>query len=184
MIVGVSIGIAIAPADGIEPDVLMKNADLALYRAKADGGATYRYFEAEMDARMQERRVLELDLRKAIVNGEFELYYQPIIDIRSRQIISCEALVRWHHPQRGLVPPLDFISIAEETGLIVPLGRMGIARSRQASRAMADARDHRGQRFARPVQDGRTSCKPWSASSRNPAWKQAGWNWKSPSWYC
>ena len=79
----------------------MKNADLALYRAKADGGGVYRFFEAEMDARMQARRVIELDLRKAIKNGEFELLYQPIVDVKSGQITSCEALVRWHHPERG-----------------------------------------------------------------------------------
>jgi diguanylate cyclase (GGDEF)-like protein/PAS domain S-box-containing protein len=120
--VGVSVGVAMAPADGKHPDGLMKNADLALYRAKADGGGVYRYFEAEMDARMQARRLLELDLRKAIVNNEFELYYQPIINVRTGQITSCEALVRWHHPERGMIAPLDFIPLAEETGTIVPLG--------------------------------------------------------------
>ena len=102
------------------PDALMKNADLALYRAKADGRGVFRFFEIEMDARMQARRALELDLRKAIANGEFELHYQPIIDVKSGQINSCEALIRWHHPERGMVAPLEFIPVAEETGLIVP----------------------------------------------------------------
>ena len=122
VIVGASIGIAVAPGDGDKPDTLMKNADLALYRAKDDGGGAYRFFESEMDARMQARRALELDLRKALMNGEFELYYQPIVDVKSEQITSCEALIRWHHPSRGMIAPAEFISIAEETGLIVPLG--------------------------------------------------------------
>jgi diguanylate cyclase (GGDEF)-like protein len=122
VIAGMSIGIAISPDDGTDPFQLLKNADMALYRAKSDGRGVYRFFEPEMDARMQARRTLELDLRKAIAQGDFELHYQPIVDIRTRQVRGFEALVRWRHPQRGIVPPLDFIPLAEETGLIMPLG--------------------------------------------------------------
>ena len=122
VVVGTSIGIAIAPGDGTAPDQLMKNADLALYRCKADGGNIYRFFEAEMDARMQERRALELDLRKALVNKEFALDYQPIVNLKTGRVTACEALIRWHQPERGLVLPLEFIPIAEETGLIAAIG--------------------------------------------------------------
>jgi diguanylate cyclase (GGDEF)-like protein/PAS domain S-box-containing protein len=139
VVVGASVGIAIAPTDSSVPDVLMKNADLALYRAKADGGGIYRFFEVAMDARMQARRALELDLRKAIVNGEFELYYQAITDVKSGQITSCEALIRWHHPERGLVAPTEFIPVAEETGLIAPLGEWVL---RQACAAAARWPEH------------------------------------------
>jgi EAL domain-containing protein (putative c-di-GMP-specific phosphodiesterase class I) len=95
---------------------------MALYRAKAEGRGTYRFFEQKMDALMQARRVLELDLRKALINGEFELYYQPIVNLATDGISAFEALLRWNHPERGLVAPLEFISLAEETALIVPIG--------------------------------------------------------------
>jgi len=122
VVIGASLGIAIAPTDARDADQLLKNADMALYRAKADGRNTYRFFEQEMDARMQARRTLEIDLRKALVNDEFELYYQPVVTLKTGQVGSFEALLRWHHPQRGLVPPLDFIPLAEETAIIIPLG--------------------------------------------------------------
>ena len=122
IIVDISIGISVAPIDAIEPDQLLKNADMALYGAKADGRGTYRFFEPEMDARMKARRELEMDLRSALLNEEFELYYQPLVNLQSNEISAFEALLRWHHPERGLISPADFVPIAEETGLIIPLG--------------------------------------------------------------
>jgi diguanylate cyclase (GGDEF)-like protein len=122
VVIGTSIGIALAPNDGTEPDQLLRNADMALYRAKAEGRGTYHFFQPEMDAQMQERRRLELDLRKALAAEQFTLHYQPLIDIASGAVSGFEALLRWNHPERGMVPPDTFIPVAEEIGLIVPLG--------------------------------------------------------------
>jgi diguanylate cyclase (GGDEF)-like protein len=117
-----SIGIALAPNDGTDLDQLLKSADLAMYGAKADGRRTYRFFEPEMDARVKARRTLELDIRRAIADGTFELQYQPIVNFRSNEIVGCEALLRWNHPVRGMISPAEFIPIAEETGLICQIG--------------------------------------------------------------
>ena len=121
-VVGASIGIAVGPGDGVSPDKLLRNADLALYRAKADGRGTFRFFEPAMDLQMQTRRIMEQDLRKALPAGEFELYYQPVVNLASSQISGFEALIRWNHPSRGMVAPGTFIPLAEEIGFIVPLG--------------------------------------------------------------
>ena len=101
---------------------MLRNADLALYGAKGDGRRTYRFFEAGMDARAKARRSLELELRQAIADGDLEAYYQPVVNLEDGKISSCEALLRWRHPERGMISPAEFIPVAEETGLINQLG--------------------------------------------------------------
>jgi diguanylate cyclase (GGDEF)-like protein len=120
--VDISIGISIAPNDATELDELMKAADIALYEAKNTGRGTYCFYEPEMNARIQARGKLEQDLQSALANGEFELFYQPIVSLEDNKVSSFEALLRWHHPERGLVSPAEFIPVAEDTGLIIPLG--------------------------------------------------------------
>ncbi len=129
MLLGTSVGIVLAPTDGEDPDQILKNADLALYRAKAEGRGRYRFFTPEMDARMQERRTLEIDLRNALVAGEFELFYQPLVNLKSGLVTGFEALMRWFHPRRGMIPPTDFIPLAEEIGLLIPLGEWALRRA-------------------------------------------------------
>jgi EAL domain-containing protein (putative c-di-GMP-specific phosphodiesterase class I) len=106
----------------MSPEKLLRNADLALYRAKGDGRGTFRFFEPVMDLQMQTRRVMEQDLRKALPSGEFELHYQPVVNLASNEISGFEALIRWNHPTKGLISPAAFIPLAEEIGFIVPMG--------------------------------------------------------------
>jgi diguanylate cyclase (GGDEF)-like protein/PAS domain S-box-containing protein len=122
LVTDASIGIALAPQDASESDQLLKNADLALYGAKADGRRTYRFFEPSMDIRAKARLTMERDLRQTLIDGGFELHYQPLVDLGSNEVTGCEALLRWRHPERGMVSPAEFVPVAEDTGLIGPLG--------------------------------------------------------------
>ena len=122
VVVGASVGIALSPGDGTTSEELMRNADMALYRAKSDGGGVHRFFEQEMDRQAQKRRDLERDLRHAFANGEFELHYQPLVDIASDKISGFESLLRWRHPEKGMISPAEFVPVAEDIGLIVQLG--------------------------------------------------------------
>ncbi|MGY3607579.1 MULTISPECIES: putative bifunctional diguanylate cyclase/phosphodiesterase [unclassified Bradyrhizobium] len=122
VVVGASVGIALSPGDGTSSEELMRNADMALYRAKSDGGGVHRFFEHEMDRQAQKRRDLERDLRHAFANGEFELHYQPLVDIAADKISGFESLLRWRHPEKGMISPAEFVPVAEDIGLIVQLG--------------------------------------------------------------
>ena len=127
--IGASVGIAITASAGISADTLLKNADMALYRAKADGRGTFCFFREVMAQTVEARRILELDLRKALANEEFELFYQPLVNLKSGRITTCEALLRWNHPVRGTVSPIDIIPVAEDMGLIIDLGRWILRKS-------------------------------------------------------
>ena len=122
VVIGASIGIALSPGDGTTGEELLRNADMALYRAKQDGRGVHRFFEPEMDRQAQRRREMELDLRHAFVHGEFELHYQPLVDVVSSRISGFESLLRWRHPEKGMISPAEFIPVAEDIGLITSIG--------------------------------------------------------------
>lgn len=126
---GTSIGIAISGRDGFQPDMLLKNADLALYRAKSDGRGTFRFFEQEMDLKAQARRMMELALRMAIARNELEVHYQPLVDSKTSQIMGAEALLRWNMAGQGYISPSEFVPLAEDSGLISEIGRWVLAKA-------------------------------------------------------
>ena len=129
IVTGVSIGLAIVPGDGTTAAILLKNADMALHRAKQDGRGGFCFFEPEMDRRLQRRRNLELDLRRGVLAEEFVLFYQPLVNLDRNEVSGFEALLRWPHPERGMVSPSEFIPVAEEIGVIVALGEWVIRRA-------------------------------------------------------
>jgi len=136
--IGASVGIAFGQSSDNKMESILKNADLAMYRAKSGGRGTYRVFDQEMDAAAQARRTIVKDLREAIVEDNFQLFYQPLVNLQTQKVSSFEALLRWQHPERGMVSPLDFIPVAEETGLIVQIGEWALRRACSEAMGWAD----------------------------------------------
>jgi diguanylate cyclase (GGDEF)-like protein len=139
VMIGTSVGVALAPKDGVDGEMLLRNADLALYKAKQDRRGTYRLFEPDMNSHLQSRRDLEVALRSALQNGEFEVYYQPLLNLKHNEVCSFEALIRWNRPGIGMVSPAHFIPLAEETGLINQIGEWVM---REACREAVSWPDH------------------------------------------
>lgn len=137
--IGTSIGIALAPNDSVNGSELLKYADLAMYKVKAEGRNGYRFFNPELDAEARTRHALGHDLREALSRGQFELHYQPLVNLGTEEVVGFEALLRWRHPERGLVLPDEFIVHAEETGLIGPIGEWVL---REACSAACKWPDH------------------------------------------
>jgi diguanylate cyclase (GGDEF)-like protein len=138
ILIGASIGIAVAPADGRDAGTLMKNADLALYRAKGEGRGAFHFFEPDMEAAVRERRAIEVGLRLALARNELRLVYQPLLSLRENRITGFEALIRWDHPTRGTVSPEEFVPVAEETGLIIPIGEWVLRQACIAASSWSD----------------------------------------------
>jgi len=134
-----SIGVSIYPHDGRDAASLIKNADTAMYQAKENGRQTYQFFEPAMNVRAVERQVIEEGLRRALERQEFSLHYQPKVDLRTGSIVGAEALLRWTHPTRGQISPVDFIPVAEDSGLIVPIGRWVLREACRQAKAWVDA---------------------------------------------
>ncbi len=140
-----SLGITVAPEDGVAATKLMKHADLALYRAKQHGRNTYRFFIEEMNQRAAQCLQLENELRVALERDQFMLYYQPLVHLPDRRVVGLEALLRWHHPQRGILHPAQFISVAEQTGLILPLGEWVLSQVCQDQLRLRDVKPDLGR---------------------------------------